>query len=146
VGQVTDILDKFFVFLVPYFVEQYRQQDRRRKTPKKTVKADEEGITDQLPEIRLKEKFVEMFKTNPGATHNPLHDVEVLESQHDSVQGGIVEDKVIHKGQGKDYIQPGTFFDSSENLRLFSHSFHPPAPVIGILAATLSRPTCIPII
>jgi hypothetical protein len=80
---------------MPHFVKKYCKQDRRRETPKKTVKADEEGITDQLPKIGIKEKPIEMFKSCPGTTHDPLHDVEILEGQYNPIQWSIMEDGII---------------------------------------------------
>jgi hypothetical protein len=84
-GQITDVLDDFFVFLMLYFIEKYGKQDRRREPPKKAVRTDEKGVSDQLPEIGIKKKLVEMFKSCPWAAHDSLHDVEILEGQYNSV-------------------------------------------------------------
>jgi hypothetical protein len=111
VGQVTYILNDFLILGIPYFIQKYCQYDGGRKAPNEPVKTDEQGITYQFPEIRIDNEFAKVLEPDPGAAHNALHDIVVLEGQDDSIHRRIMKYDIISEWEEENEIEPGALPD-----------------------------------
>ena len=106
VGQVADRLhDPLEVRLVD-FVEQQRQDDRRRKTEDQPVDADEQGIAEDLAELRgAAEQPDEVRQTDPLAAPYAVEYSVFLERDDDPVHGAVSEDDGPDEGCGEQQEQ-----------------------------------------
>jgi len=108
-------------------IEHHGKEYRDRKTPKDIVETHQEGVTDNLPEIRLPDEFPEILETHPGTFENAFDNIIVLERHNDAIHRGIVEYKEINNRQEHDQIEVFASFyllDCMTHLVLI-HNFSP---------------------
>lgn len=86
-------------------IEQQCQRDGCRKRKKQTVKADDKGIFQKPPKIRICKQFPKMFKTDPFAARNPLKKLVILKGNLHSVHGHVFKKHVPCKERNEQQIQ-----------------------------------------
>ena len=99
--EVADSLDNFLEPLSPHLVEQQRKNNGRREPEYQFKQADNNRITEHLPEAPYAENPPEMFKSDPGASHYPKAENIVFERYLNSVHRAITEYRVIKKRRNK---------------------------------------------
>lgn len=110
VRKIGNRLHELLKVLVLQFVDQQRQQNRRRERPQKRIKAQKEGVSHQPPEIVGRHEAPEPVKAEPFAGEDAAYAEErliVLEGNDDAENRQVLEqDEIRHARQQKQIQQP----------------------------------------
>jgi hypothetical protein len=90
VGQVDAGLDEFFELGAPDFVQQQRQDDRRRER-QQVEAADRQRVPEHGIELGISKQNLEMLQADPLTSYEPQVRVVVLERHQDSGERQILE-------------------------------------------------------
>lgn len=103
--QINDGLHKTFEQRRAQFIQQQRQHDRCRKAEQQAVHVKRQRIADQLPEVRVAQKLLEMRESDPRAVDKAHHRVIVLKSDDVAEDRPVMEKSEVQRRQRKHQIQ-----------------------------------------
>ena len=113
---IDDGLYRLFEFQRAHFIEQQRQQNRRRKAPGDAQKRKHHRIAEYARKLAGRKQIYKILHANPIAARNAPHQIEILESNHNAVHGPIAKNRQIHKAGNQHQIQPWMFADIDPRL------------------------------
>lgn len=90
---IRDRLDERLESFVAGLIEQDRQYNRNREACDQLVGANRDRIANQRPELKRVEEPRKMRESHPRTAQNPLHGVEIFESNRHAVHRDIVKNK-----------------------------------------------------
>ena len=93
-------LDDFLEVFVADLVEQQGEDDRRGEVKTQIEEADQEGVSDQLPELAVFHKFADILQPYPGAAPDRAGGLIFPEGDLHAVHGPVLEDDQVNQRDG----------------------------------------------